>query len=637
MLRFLRRGAKSLVAKILIALLVGSFAIWGIGDIFRLRLDSRIASVGDTDIEAQSFMTALEREQARLVRQSGQAISFDVMRAAGIDQRVLHGLVRDAAFSEELNHMGIAAPDSEVAKSIQNNPNFQGADGKFSAPDYNLLLARQGLSASQFEALTRTLLGQQVLVESAEASALPLPGASARIAAWQGEERTAAALTLTLDMAPAPGTPDETALQEFYDANHAMFTEPERRWARYVHADAKKLLAELRPDDATLREHYDAEKSRYTTPPTRTVEQITVPDRAAGEAAMVQLVSGDKTFDALAADRGVMREDLSLGKVTREDLPEAAAAAVFGATEPGIIGPVELPAGFAIYRVVEIDPGSTKSFDEVKDQIADRLAADALVTRAPEVANRIEELRAEGQSLEEIAKNAGVDFGEADGIARDGSFAGGGKAEGFEANSSFLDEVFQALDHEERDLVETKAGGYFLVVVDRIEPSALHTLDEVRDRAITAWQIHQRSKEIEAKGTALAARLGTDASIWDLADELGTTAAAIPAFTRATVPPAVPAPLAEKLFALPTGRGASAPTTDGLQVVVAQVTGITPLAPDMIALQSTRIDGALGESLKKDLGEYFARAVEARYPVTLEPKTIDQVFQRLGAISPGAQ
>ena len=69
MLHFLRKSVKSLPAKILIGLLVASFAFWGIGDIFSFRLDTKVAKVGDTEITAQSFADALRREQSRITRQ----------------------------------------------------------------------------------------------------------------------------------------------------------------------------------------------------------------------------------------------------------------------------------------------------------------------------------------------------------------------------------------------------------------------------------------------------------------------------------------------------------------------------------------------------------------------------------------
>ena len=89
MLKLMRRGAKSWVAKVLILLLIASFAVWGIGDIFSFRLDSRVAQVGEREVSGNAFANALERARARLTQQAGEVVSIADLRALGIDQRIL--------------------------------------------------------------------------------------------------------------------------------------------------------------------------------------------------------------------------------------------------------------------------------------------------------------------------------------------------------------------------------------------------------------------------------------------------------------------------------------------------------------------------------------------------------------------
>ena len=301
MLNYLRKGVKSLPAKILIGLLVASFAVWGISYQSFTNFNTQVAQIGDTEVSADRFATSLSREQSRISRQAGQFISYDMMRAAGLDRRILGGLIRDAAFNEELAVLGIAAPDEAVFDAVRANPNFQGAGGEFSRPTFNLALAQQGFSETEYLELTRTLLTQQVLTETAEAAMLPPPGAGARIAAYQGESRVASALTLTLDSAPDPGTPDEGALRAFYEANEAMFTEPERRWGEYLHIDMEKLLVELTPDEATLRDAYDANISAYSVEASRTIDQIAIPDRETAESVPFE-TDADKPSRALGSE-----------------------------------------------------------------------------------------------------------------------------------------------------------------------------------------------------------------------------------------------------------------------------------------------------------------------------------------------
>ena len=199
-----------------------------------------------------------------------------------------------------------------------------------------------------------------------------------------------------------------------------------------------------------------------------------------------------------------------------------------------------------------------------------------------------------------------------------------------QSDRDFLTEVFTALDTEERDLVETASGGFIVVMVHEIAPAALLPLDSIRERATAEWTIAERRNALAAQGMELAARLGVDASIWDIGEELDLAAKPYPDFTQLTPPPDFDPELTEALFRAALGAGVSAPIGEGDQVIVAQVSNITPLAPDEIARNAASIDEFLTTSLQRDMGEYFVRAVEARYPVAFDVGVIDDVFRSLG-------
>lgn len=630
MLRQMRRAVRSLTAKVLIALLVASFAIWGIGDIFSFRLDATIARVGDTKVSAQKFADALAREQARLIRETRQPVSYEMMRAAGLDRAILSGLVRDAAFAEELKALGLSVSDEAVAEAIRNNRAFQGPDGKFSAQAYQLLLRQQGISPAEFEELTRAVLAQQILVETVRAVAPPIPGLAARIALFQNEQRSVNMLSLGLDAAPDPGMPDEAALKAFYDAHPELFTEPERRSGEYLVVDAAKLATELAPSEEELRAAYEAERDRFSVPERREVDLLTFPDRAAAEAAIGRLTSGAATFEDIARDLGLAEGETALGAITRDDLPAAAVDPVFGIAGPGIVGPVDLPAGVAIYRVRDISPGGVRPFDEVRAEIAREKVDDAVRRRAPEIVAKVEELRAAGLSLREIAEQTGASWGRFEKLARDGTLPDGSRAAGLIGSEPFLEEVFTALQGEERDPAPLPDGGYLVVMVEEVIPAELKPLDAVRDRAVEAWQRAERLAALARRGEEIAARLGVDASIWDIGEELGVAVLPLAPFTRGAPPEGLPPALVEKIFRAPPAGGAAALDEAAGRVVVAQVASIVAPPPEVVEKAAAEIDAAIVASLRDDLEEYFGRALMDKYEPTIDLAVVDEVFRRLG-------
>ena len=75
MLDTLRRASTGTVAKILFGVLVASFAIWGIGPVFRNYGHGSLAKVGSHEIQMADFQRAYQNELRQIQRQSGRHIT----------------------------------------------------------------------------------------------------------------------------------------------------------------------------------------------------------------------------------------------------------------------------------------------------------------------------------------------------------------------------------------------------------------------------------------------------------------------------------------------------------------------------------------------------------------------------------
>lgn len=632
MLNTLRRGAKSWVAKILIALLIASFAVWGIGDMFSFRLDDSVAEVGDTKVPAERFADAVRREQTRLSQQAGELVTINTLRQLGIDRRVLAGLVRDAAFTEELDRLGLAAPDAAVARAIREEPAFQGPGGAFSDQAYRLLLAQQGLSPAEFETLTRQIVGRDFLTRAVIGATPRLPGVATRIAAHRGETRDLSQLTLPMELAEEPTKPDEETLRAFYEARPERYTEPERRDIRYIHVDLAKLAEAAEPEEEAVRERYEAERDAFATDPTRTIDRIAYPDEEAAAAALARIEGGESDFEAEAAAVGASA-DTDLGTVGPDDLPAETAEAVFATAEPGVIGPVPTPLGSWLVRIRSATEGGVRPFEEVRDEIRSRLALDAALARAPEIAAEIEEGRAAGKPLEEIAKGAGLALGQVEGLAQDGTLPGGSGADGIAATDAFLAEAFEAFELEERDMVETPEGGFLLLMVDRVKESALPPFEEVREKVEADWSVDARLAALGKKAAEFVARLGEGETMETLAEEAGVPASSFKGVQRYRDDAELPAALVEQLFDGGEGTAAFARAPAGEEtgagVVLARVDAVHPLDPEALGAATTEIESVLQDSLATDTLEYFGRALEDEHGAYIDQSVLEEVYRLL--------
>ena len=628
MLHSVRRAVKSLPAKILLGLLVVSFAVWGIEDIFRGGGAGSVAVVGGTEVPADEYADALLRTQRVLTRQQRQAVSLQQLRESGLADATLASLVRDAAFAEELDRLGITVPAAAVRQAIMENPAFQDGQGAFSQFLYSTRITEAGYAPQAYEAATAELLGQQLLQDAFAPVAAPPPGVAELIAAQKGEERTVEIVRLTPDMVPAPAAPGDATLAAWFEENRERFREPERRTGFYLHTDLAAIAAELAPTDEEVRAEYDANPQAYSVTPTREVEQIVFPDTAAAEDALRRIRAGEATFAEIAAERNVSMADLSLGTVTRDELPAASAEAVFGVTEPGVIGPVEGVFGPMLLNVTAVQQGGTAPFEEVADRIREELAArrarEAVVSRA----NAIDDLRAEGLPLPEIAGKAGVALVRFQGLDAQGNVAGGTPPPAA-ADPAFLAEVNAAMDGEERELVTLSDGSYVLVMVEEIVDSHLPELDAVRDRVVAAWTAEQRMQALETRAAGLAARIA-EGGLAALAAAEGLGAPESLTLTRGDAPAPLSPALADAAFGADVGDPLVGRSAGGDAVLLGRLAAVQPLPPDELAEAASNLQAALVSSAAQDQLEYFGRAVQAEHGAEINPGAVEEVFTQLG-------
>src|ERR1700737_513146 len=122
MLRGLRKASSNWLGKVVMAAVVGflviSFAIWGIGDIFRGFGRSTVAKIGRTEITVEQFRVLYNDRLQQYARQLGRPIGVDQARALGLDRLVISQLVSEIVLDERARTLGLNLSDAEGAKQI---------------------------------------------------------------------------------------------------------------------------------------------------------------------------------------------------------------------------------------------------------------------------------------------------------------------------------------------------------------------------------------------------------------------------------------------------------------------------------------------------------------------------------------
>ncbi len=610
MLDLLRRAVKSWVAQVLLGLLVISFAVWGIGDIGG-GFSTRVATVGDQKVEADAFARLLRREQQRYGLDATQ------VRETGLDRFVLGQMVREAAIEDMMQALGVSAPDSAVARQVRAEPSFQVA-GAFDATQYASAVRGAFRSVAAYEATVRRALASAQLQQTATVGATAPQGVAQAMLAFREERRAFDAITLR-DAGATP-EPTEADLQAHLDQSPQAFAEPERRAVTWLHIDPAAVAGPVDEDEA--RAFYEERRASFEQAETRAVDQIVFAAEAEAQAAKDRIDAGAIDFDGLLAERGLTRADASLGVIVKADLPDARAAAAFSSPVPEVVGPAQTATGFALLDVRDITPGVTVPFESVRDELVRALATERGGPEADRLAERAEDLRAGGASLEEVAAELSIPLATLPDIT-----ASGAGPQGLAGTPAFRAEAFAAAQGTERDIVRLPDGGYFALRVDAVTAPRTPALDEIRDAVAQSWRAAARRDALAQAAEDARARVAGGEPLAQVAASLGMEIEPLGPLRRDDPEPRLGADARAALFDARPGAVALSVGRDSATVAVLREALPPPAQEETVKA----IEAQLAESMARDQLEYLGRALEDRAGVTVNPSAFEAALAQIGA------
>jgi peptidyl-prolyl cis-trans isomerase D len=619
MLNALRKGAAGWLAKILFALLVLSFAAWGVGDWTSGFRREKLAEVGGREITPQEFDRAYQAQIASFSNQIGRQLTSAEIRASGLTQRVLQNLVGNAAINIHAEKLNLGISNEAIVKNIHEEPSFEGENGKFSPDVFGQVLRTNGLSEPVFVDMQRKELIRQQLVGTLTQSAYAPRTLIDATHHFRNDERTLKYFILPPEAAGAIETPDETKLQTYYADHKRSFTAPEYRRAGALVLSAEKLKGNIALTDEELKAAFEANRKAYSVPERRTIQQLVFKDMAAAEDAARKLAGG-ADFMKLGEEIGLKETDINLGVFSREEFADRRVADAAFKLEKD--KPSEPISGFApvIVRVTEITPGSEKNFEEVKAQVRDQLAKERVGDEISKLYDQIEDDRAAGSTLTEIAKKLNLDFAEVT-VNRQGVDREGKKVDLATKAPDVIKTLFESDVGVENNAVQMGEDGYIFADVLEIVPERQKPFEEVRDDVAKAWAEEEARTRLSAKADALIADLGKGKTLEEVAGAEKAEVKTSAPIKRSGAEPGLPISAIAQAFSLPEGGFGSAQTADRKGRVIFQVAAVKP-APALDDKGVEQLQAELGRGMGNDFFAQYVTGLQTSYGVQVSAKAI---------------
>lgn len=643
MITAIRRMFSSAVGKVLalgFLVFIGlAFALTDVSNIgnFSGVAGGDVAKVGSKGIGVGELRQQVQRsyEQARQQQPTLTLAAF--VESGGLDN-ALKTMIEARAFTLYARELGFAASKRQIDGRIADTPQFFGVAGKFDQAAYARFLQQQGLSDAEVrEDFERQILFEQIISPIASVPAVS-PSLARPYAALLLEERKGNATFIAASALAPTTTPDDKTLATFLTQNRVRYSLPERRVLRYAVFD-RSAVPVAPVTDAEIAKAFKDNAARYAASETRRLAQVIAPTRAAADK-IAAAARGGQSLDAAALANGLsssFTQPLSQSAFASQS-SAATAKSVFAAARGAIVGPVEAPLGFAVYRVAEVNviPARTlaQATPELRQQLGATKAQEAMVT----FYNSVQDAVNNGASVEEIAAERKLKLVETPAILPSGRAP---DQAGFALPAilaPMVNQAFQGATEGEGQLATLEQNQSFAVFdVKQIVASAPPPLAQIKDTLIADWRLAQGHRAARDKARAIVKAVEAGQPLSAVATGTGVGAVQTIGGTRAQlardgqrVPPEV-----ALLFSMSANsvKTLEIPGNRGWMVLSL---GALP-RPNPAAVDQARVDavarplaGAFGNEL---VAQLIADA-KARVGVTINTDAVNQLKREMSGQSP---
>jgi peptidyl-prolyl cis-trans isomerase D len=540
----MRKASSNWLGKTIMAVVMGvliiSFGIWGIADIFKGFGQSTLATVGHTEISINEFRQLYTEKLQQIGRQFGRPLTMDQARAFGLDRQLLTQTIAEAALDEEARRLGLGQSDAETMRMIVSDPNFKGVSGNFDPARFQATIRQFGFSEQRYAADQRKVSLRRQIAGTITAGLEPPKTMLEALSRFQNEQRSIEYVRLDAAQAGAIDPPSPETLAGYFDDHKAQFRAPEYRKITYLAITPEEIGKWSEVSDEDAKKLYEQRRDRIGTPEKRELSQITFPNAEEAAAARSRIASG-LSFDDLAKERGLNASDVELGLIAKSAITDPAIAeAAFSLPSGEISQPAQGKFGVALVKVGKIEPGVQQTYESVAAELKKEIATGRARTKVGELRDKMEDERGGGASVIEAAQKLGLAAVTLEAVDRSGRLPSGQLASNIPQGLDVVSQAFNSDVGVDNDPISFKSGYVWYDVVS-ITPSRERTLDEVKDQVETRWRDDQVASRLKTRATEMVQKLDQGGKLVDEAAAAGLKLETAAGFRRDASPPGVPA------------------------------------------------------------------------------------------------
>ncbi len=620
----MREMAHAWLFKLLMVILVLSFGIWGIGDIFRGNpLQDKVAKAGSKSITVQEFSHEFEHNLSLMRRNFGPDMTAQQAKAFGILDMTLNSMVDKTLLDQSARKLNLDVGEQSMMDVFAAIPQFHDKDGKFDKNLARQALEHANLNEQDFIKQQRAEATRHLLID-AFSDDDPLPNSILDpIMQARGQKRILNVITLRNDSITNVPTPNDKELKDFYAKNPKQFTAPEYRGITIAELSTEAVAKDIAISDEDIKKEYETRSAQLERPERRSFLQVVTPDEAKAKQVAADAKEGG---DLAAAAKKNGLESIPLEESDKRSLMGGLADPAFALKDKQISDPLHSSLGWHVLQLQKIIPAGKPTFDSLKDDIRDSLRLDRSADAVAETNNKLEDELAAGHNLDDIADALKLRLIKIPAIDSNGKTPDGKPPAELPDSADVLKAAFGQNSGETSPTIDDKNGNYLVVRTDNVTPSAVKPFDTITADVAAAWKAEAQDTRARAEAEQIAKDLrgGKPISSIRLREGLEIHQSK-PISQIGDEDPELPPGLMPNILKMKKGDVVSWPLTE--RQLVLRVSDIVPVDPDHDEIAKGRVTQDLNDQMPKELISSYVKYLRTVFAVEIHQELVDNVVQ----------
>lgn len=520
MLQSMRDNSKGIIAKVIVGLIVVTFALFGVESIISLSGSNKSAvTINGEDISEVDVLRSVEMQKRSLAMRMGANFNPDTIDENLLRQYAIQQIVDKKVLLQWADSQGMSVSDQIAWQQIASMPGFQ-LDGEFDGSMFDQAIRQFGFSRTTFKDSIKEDRVIAQLQNAIAGSNFMTTAELEFVANLEAEKRSFDYVQIPVEPLKSSIEITDEDKQAYYEGNQQRFKTPEMLVVDYVEMSSDQFAGaiEISEDDTSLK--YEQMVESIKEKEQRKLAHILIAaddsDAETKAKAVKQKLDDGADFAELAkaesADTLSAEVGGDLGFSSKGIYEEAFETIAFSLNVGDVSEPIKTVDGYHIIKVLEVKGEDVPAFADAKEQIVSELkqkkARAELVTQAEELAN----VAFSASDLNEVAEDMGLSVKTTSKFARVGG-------EGIAAEQAFVRAAFSETvldDAENSNIIEISEDKVAVLrLKERFEPT-VKPLEEVEQEVISQLTADKSKALADDRAKTLVSSLKADTS-YDIA------------------------------------------------------------------------------------------------------------------------